>query len=69
MTGELGSDRLKTKEIEDDLKEYKNVAKQYTDQLIKVKVSKYFSAEILISNTFCRCRIWRITIWRNIPRR
>lgn len=39
MTGELGSDRLKTKEIEDDLKEYKNVAKQYTDQLIKVKMS------------------------------
>ncbi|KAF9533118.1 P-loop containing nucleoside triphosphate hydrolase protein [Crepidotus variabilis] len=38
-TGELGSMKAQTKTLEDDLKQFKDVYKKYTNQLIKVKVS------------------------------
>jgi len=36
--GELSSERSKLKTWEDDLKEFKDINKRYTAQLIKVKV-------------------------------
>ncbi|CAA7261579.1 unnamed protein product [Cyclocybe aegerita] len=39
LTGELGSLKAQLKTLESDLKEFKDVYKKYTDQLIRVKVS------------------------------
>ncbi|KAJ3509992.1 hypothetical protein NLJ89_g4921 [Agrocybe chaxingu] len=39
LTGELGSLKAQGKTLENDLKEFKDVYKKYTDQLIRVKVS------------------------------
>ncbi|KAF4617143.1 hypothetical protein D9613_005936 [Agrocybe pediades] len=39
LTGEIGSLKAQLKSLETDAKEYKNVYKNYTDQLIRVKVS------------------------------
>lgn len=38
LTGELGSLKAQLKSLENDLKEFKDVHKKYTDQLIRVKV-------------------------------
>ncbi|KAK7469247.1 DNA repair protein rad50 [Stygiomarasmius scandens] len=39
IAGEISSYRTQLKTVEDDLKEFKDVVKNYTDQLIKVKMS------------------------------
>ncbi|KAH9480437.1 DNA repair protein RAD50 [Psilocybe cubensis] len=39
LTGELGTLKAQSKTLDNDLKEYKDVYKNYTDQLIRVKVS------------------------------
>lgn len=38
MAGELSSSRSQLKTLESDLKDFKEINKKYTDQLIKVKV-------------------------------
>jgi hypothetical protein len=37
--GELGSERTRLKELEKDMKDFKDIQKRYMNQLIKVKVS------------------------------
>jgi len=46
LTGELGSLKAQLKSLETDLKEFKDVYKKYTDQLIRVKVSDMANSDL-----------------------
>ncbi|PPQ65393.1 hypothetical protein CVT26_000018 [Gymnopilus dilepis] len=46
LTGELGSLKAQLKSLETDLKEFKDVYKNYTDQLIRVKVSDMANSDL-----------------------
>ncbi|KAF8798952.1 hypothetical protein BYT27DRAFT_6885490 [Phlegmacium glaucopus] len=46
LTGELSSLKVQLKSLETDLKEFKDVHKKYTDQLIRVKVSDMANSDL-----------------------
>ncbi|KAF8195567.1 AAA domain-containing protein [Pholiota molesta] len=46
LTGELGSLKVQLKSLETDLKEFKDVYKNYTEQLIRVKVSDMANSDL-----------------------
>ncbi|KIM43207.1 hypothetical protein M413DRAFT_444016 [Hebeloma cylindrosporum] len=46
LTGEIGAQKAQLKSLENDLKEFKDVYKNYTDQLIRVKVSDMANSDL-----------------------
>jgi hypothetical protein len=67
MGGELTSLRAQLQRLESDLGDYKNINKQYTDQLVKVKVSSSTRSFTKQSNS-TRCPTWPTMISKNMER-
>jgi len=67
MGGELASLRAQLQRLETDLGEYRHINKQYTDQLVKVKVSFSTTSPTKQSNSI-RCPTWLTMTWKNMER-
>ena len=69
--GEISSLSETLKQVEKDLREYKDINKRYTDQLVKVKVGYWLALQLfrtVYSRVCCRCPIWRTMISRSTRR-
>jgi len=68
--GELSSHRSQLTTWEEDLREFKDINKMYTDQLIKVKVRNFWThyPESVLYVSYARCPTWQMAIWRSTPK-
>ena len=60
--------KAQVKTVEEDLKQFKDIYKKYTDQLVKVKVifSDIVLHELVRPND--RCQTWPTLTWKSMPK-